>query len=462
MKKIIIIGIILVLIISGLTGVSAIKLEESNNTFYVSKTGSNIFGDGSLKKPWLTIQYAIDNNKVTNGDTIHVFSGTYKENIIVDKSIIVEGDDKNTTVISGDRGDWVVEIKTNHVSIKGFTITGGDHGIHFHKHTNNNFIFDNNIMDQYYYGMQIHESSDNTISCNIIKNCITGEGISIYHSPSNTISGNIIENNNVEGIYLDESPGTTIINNLIKNHDVGIACFTCSSNTISGNTISSNLLVGLLLDFSSNYNTIFGNNIKNCQDGQGIDISSSSYNTLQGNIISNAYYGIQLTCGEGNIYDNSKENIIFDNTIENNNIGIDFWWAGSAGNNNIHNNTIKNNRYGITSYQSHNNIIIDNLIENKGEIGIDLWSSNFYTISGNTISKYKYGINIHGCTGYTREDLKGNNTFFRNRYNIVIDGKKTREVKGLCLIHGRFLSLYTDVLQKILHKTNYVKDLFLS
>jgi len=48
---------------------------------------------------FLTIQEAIDN--ATSGDTIIVSNGRYKENIIIDKELTVQGSHKSTTLIDG-------------------------------------------------------------------------------------------------------------------------------------------------------------------------------------------------------------------------------------------------------------------------------------------------------------------------------------------------------------------------
>lgn len=50
-------------------------------TYYVATSGSDTTGDGSLSKPWRTIEYAVEPRAV-NGDTVCVSDGTYAENTI--------------------------------------------------------------------------------------------------------------------------------------------------------------------------------------------------------------------------------------------------------------------------------------------------------------------------------------------------------------------------------------------
>ena len=47
-------------------------------TYYVSKDGDDSTGDGSLENAWLTLQHTEDT--ASNGDTVYVEEGTYKEN----------------------------------------------------------------------------------------------------------------------------------------------------------------------------------------------------------------------------------------------------------------------------------------------------------------------------------------------------------------------------------------------
>ena len=90
-----------------------------------------------------TIQGGI--NAVNDDDTIYVYSGTYAENIVVDKSITLRGEDKDTTIIDGGKSGDVVQIYADRVTISGFTIQNGNG-----------------------YGIVL-KSTDNTILNNIIK-----------------------------------------------------------------------------------------------------------------------------------------------------------------------------------------------------------------------------------------------------------------------------------------------------
>lgn len=94
---------------NGATGTDDVQLTvvaAGSHVKYVSKTGNNTTGDGSIGNPWLTV-YKATSTVTTPGDTIHVMSGTYLETNILNLAIGVslEGDDKNTTVIQSTAAD---------------------------------------------------------------------------------------------------------------------------------------------------------------------------------------------------------------------------------------------------------------------------------------------------------------------------------------------------------------------
>jgi len=81
---------------------------SSPSTFYVGGSGAGNY---------TTIQDAID--AANNGDVIYVYSGIYNENIFVDKSVSIIG---NNATIDGNASGNVVDITANFTSISGFTV----------------------------------------------------------------------------------------------------------------------------------------------------------------------------------------------------------------------------------------------------------------------------------------------------------------------------------------------------
>ncbi len=251
--------------------------EETNESiFYVGGTGNGNYS---------SIQEAID--FAHSGDIVFVYNGIYYENLVINKSIEIVGQNKDATVIDGNDGLYTVIINSSKVSISGFTIQNGVIGL---------FISGSNIL------------SKNTIQWNILKDNING----IYLQSSsyeNVISKNMI-NNNAEGIHLYNSSNNSVTNNTIEyNAASGIILWeTSDNNIISGNNITGNSR-GIFLKRWSNNNIISKNNITN-NDRIGISIGYSFQNIIQSNVISNNVQGILM--------DSSNKNNITGNLIENN------------------------------------------------------------------------------------------------------------------------------------------------
>ena len=74
-----------------------------------------------------TIQYAIGN--ATEGDTIIVRSGTYRESINIYRSLTIQGEDGSTTFIDGMGATSVVFTGSEGVTFRGFTVFNGSQGI---------------------------------------------------------------------------------------------------------------------------------------------------------------------------------------------------------------------------------------------------------------------------------------------------------------------------------------------
>jgi parallel beta-helix repeat protein len=235
---------------------------------------------------YTTIQAAIDD--ASPGDEIHVDSGTYNENVDVNKRLTLIGDDADVvTVRAASSSDHVFEVTADYVNISGFTVTGT--------------VYPDT-------GIYLGSSTDH---CNISNNRASnnGYGLHLYSSNNNMLHNNNASNNNV-GIYLDSSS-----NNILQNNNM------------------SNRGSGILLYRSSNYNTLT-NNTANSNDGNGIYLDSSSNNMLQNNNVSNNWYGIRL-------YPSSNYNTLQSNTVNSNNdVGISLY--SSSNNILYHNNLIDN------------------------------------------------------------------------------------------------------------------------
>jgi len=239
--------------------ISEVIINSFKGIYYVDGDGSGDF---------TKIQEAIDN--VSDGDTIIVRSGIYHENVIVDKSIFLFGENKTTTIINADGKNDVVYISANYVNVVGFTIinSGNNYGspdAGIEVRSDFTIIF-NNIIKNNLIGLYFYDSSNNNISGNtIINNNKGGIRISEY-TYNNIIFENIISNNKYDGIALvgfKNNHKHRILKNSISNNSNGIYFAGSSENIILNNFIEDNLYVGINVGGISENNVVSWNNIYN-------------------------------------------------------------------------------------------------------------------------------------------------------------------------------------------------------
>jgi parallel beta-helix repeat protein len=406
------------------------------------------------------IQGLIDN--ASDGDIIFIPSGTYYEHIIINKSISLIGEDKNTTIIDGNySAGYVVWIVSNWVNISGFTIEGAVHGwLPFYCGM---IIFSNynNIFDNIFTGNEVNihlQGHHNSISGNTIgmEGRLGYFGVTLGSSSYNTIDDNIIIDLDLDGIQLTGDSNTnTISNNIIaNNNNFGIWIYSNNDyNNIINNTITNNSGFGIRLNEDSDHNTIINNTISN-NGCLGISVSGTS-NTIMGNIITNNHIDLSSSAYETII----SENYFFNtgllissdkdcnNTVTNNIVNCkpllylddasDFVFDGDAGqiflinctNITVKNQELFNTSVGIQLVESNTCIISGNIIANSSYVwwGNDWWGghglylsghSNTNTISGNTlIGNQRNGINLHSNSTYNNIF---NNTITDSRNGIYL------------------------------------------
>ena len=151
-----------------------------------------------------TIQSAIDNSSVDNGDSIEVWNGTYNETVIIDKLLrIYSRDGANVTIVDAMGSGSAITLKADGCTVDGFKATGsGDYprNAGLKVESNGNIIDKNICCENNYDGIYLWNSSNNTISGNKIqKNC--HYGIYLENSSSNWIYHNDFVNNSIHNIF---------------------------------------------------------------------------------------------------------------------------------------------------------------------------------------------------------------------------------------------------------------------
>jgi parallel beta-helix repeat protein len=313
MNKSLVLGLIFLI---GMMSFTSISGNQINNQIIKSSIRDDIlYVGGNGPNNYTRIQDAIDN--ASDLDTVFVFDNTspYYENVVVDKSIKLIGENRNTTVIDGDNKSSVIDINENsdNVTISGFKIqnsVGNTHsyagvsirsnfntiigniicsnklqGIYLGGETQNNIIIDNSIYSNNWFGIRGEYSKNNIITNNdIISN---KNGISLLvNSKNNTIRDNNINSNNESGIYLDYSSFNTIAQNIIQENRHAIIFKDSGQNDIQRNLIINNikgiLISGQIRITGNKFNIISHNQIGNNIE-YDIYIGVSMLNTVKEN-----------------------------------------------------------------------------------------------------------------------------------------------------------------------------------
>lgn len=215
MKKLIVVGVILLFLGSS---IPALANSSSSKTIYVDDDNTEGPWDGTWEHPYQHIQDGIDAS--IEKDTVFVFSGLYIENVVVNKSIILIGENRESTIVDSNYNGAPFFLQVHGITLNGFTV---QHSVPTYygagiiaRRSSNHIIFDN-IIKENYHGLSLDFTSRDCIYDNIIVN---NDGYGIYGQQDvsySNISNNIFENNTI-GILLDKSHKNNIINNVISNN----------------------------------------------------------------------------------------------------------------------------------------------------------------------------------------------------------------------------------------------------
>src|SRR3990170_1221468 len=231
-----------------------------------------------------------------------VFAG---ETVYIRADGSVEGTDKiqrdgNVYTLTGDISDpLVVERDNIVVDGAGHVLEGAGAGRGISLTGRSNITIKNITIREFDFGIDLWNSSGNTISANAIANTSTGIYL-VSRSDSNSVSANNIANNQW-GISLTGASNNSISANNMANNDVGISLAGGSNNSISVNNITNNNVYGIYISFSLN-NNISANNIAN--NTWGIYIYASSNNTIcHNNLVGNTVQAQVMPLEYVNVWD---------------------------------------------------------------------------------------------------------------------------------------------------------------
>lgn len=353
-----------------------------------------------------TLQQAINNENVSDGDSIIIRPGTYYEHLIVNRSLTIESFNRYTTMIDGSGNGTVISVTANDVNILQLTVQNGDpYGICLYR-TNNNEV-SHNIVNASHWGVMLSGCSNVIMTDNNIKDNTYNFGVS--GNVSELATYNIDTTNEVDGrpIYYwknHEHDGQTI------PAGAGYVAVVNSTNvTVKGPLTLAKNGQGVLLAGATDSSI---ENLSISSNACGIDLLNSSGNLIAANALMNNKVGVGLS--------QSDRNTLIDNTVNDNIRGIILYRSNSS--RIVENNVSNNHLVGIAVTFSENSRIVDNNICNNNlpvvrqyvSPAVELGNSKDNLVSGNTVSENGFiGIAMH----YTENNSVWGNIFSRNGFS---------------------------------------------
>lgn len=260
-----------------------------------------------------SIQDAI--NASSDGDTIVVLEGQYREIIVVNRSVTLMAVG-NASIMHEER-KVLVTITSEHVVFEGFTIYHSGAGEFSSK------------------GMLVY-GQDVTVANNTVYN--HNEGISIRSSNSRVHNNSVF--GNMYGIYVSGDDAMCIENNTCtRNKASGIMVIGSDENLIQWNTCSDNERSGITVCCLSYRNSIRNNTCDNNPDAGIGGEGNSHYSQILGNSLSHNGAGIRInsdtffTLQENTLTGNGI--VIEPSSIHGNGSSIRFWITHTIDDTNI-------------------------------------------------------------------------------------------------------------------------------
>jgi parallel beta-helix repeat protein len=365
--------------------------------------------------------------------------------------------------------------------------TGTDYAIRLTSNSNNNIVMDCVNLTNFYAGIQISVSSNNTLTNNTANNN-TGMGLYLSGADDNNITNTICNNNSVHGIRLDFNSENNALSNVTASNNVqhGIQV-DGDYNKFTNITVQNNLRNDLFIyaitgDYpcQNNYTNIIGSGDRLIEvynytttiqdktlselilcdandsvvDNVTIIGSSSVYNNAL-MVVKTDNVTVNDINSSGNrrgVYLLYSSNITVSNSTVNSN-NQDGITIRMSGNNRVINVTSRFNGNGINLYYSGSilNTIMDSIFD-ENSIGVYIITAGNNTLTNITVrSNTQYGVNIFRNSDYNTI----NDSYIENstQYGFYFE-HITTDVPEYNLVYNNYIN-NSDNYRNSTNMTNY-------
>lgn len=205
--------------------------------------------------------YASINSAVAaakTGDHIRVESGTYRENIVLDRSVTLEGVD--LPIIDGGDAGSIITVIADGCKITGFDVRNSgndlraeDAGILLKSNGN---IVEDNVLSKVLFGIYLLQSGSNAVRRNTIvgrKELEPGErgaGLHLWNSPKNILEDNVVTFAR-DGMYIQNSSNNQIRRNRVSDLRYGLHFMNSDDDIFEDNVFFDNV-AGAAIMYSKN------------------------------------------------------------------------------------------------------------------------------------------------------------------------------------------------------------------
>jgi nitrous oxidase accessory protein len=275
------------------------------------------------------------------GDAIVVGPGVYREDLAVDRTLLIRGE--GMPLLMGTGQGTVIEVTAPSCEIRGLSIEESGSGLAGRMDAGIRLASDGNVvagnrLRRVYFGVVSEGGANNRVEGNTIEGFSgepfgrRGDGLYFYRSPRGRIDGNVIRGAR-DGIYLQFAPGTSVSRNTVSDsryglHDMFTDGARFSGNVFRGCSVGANIMNCRKVEILGNrfeHNrgvASAGLSFKECDesriddneffdDGRAIQIEGSSRNHFGGNRFLFNDTAVQL-------FASAEENVFTGNTFDGN------------------------------------------------------------------------------------------------------------------------------------------------
>ncbi|MCW4009549.1 MAG: pectinesterase family protein [Candidatus Bathyarchaeota archaeon] len=382
---------------------------------------------------YFTIQEAINSGATSNGDTLYVKAGIYRENININKQISLVGENKETTIIDGGNSGTAITITQTNVKVTEFTVTNG------------RFPIDSDSVDSeviaemqsaFLQSIGIDLSRITQYDVNYLEDIfrtflqkigdplttVTRSGIYLLNANNCSLTNNIIVNCTY-GVVIDASTNVTMRNNNLTGNEYsfGVSASGAShyahdidcSNSVNGKPIyywvgKSGSVVPSDAGYVAlvNCTNITVDNLQLSGNYNGLVLANTQQSTIKDNTLTENYEGLRMVYSSSNVFKNNKmaDNIFnlnadsYANDFDSSN-KLDgkpvYMWI------NQHDRTVPTDA-GYVALINCTGITVKNLNLSSGlGVGILLKNTNNSVVTQNTLTNQNCGIKLLSSSGNT-------------------------------------------------------------